>query len=191
MWWAGVVATDVTTSGCVASVEAAPPTDALNFIFMRHLGAELRLTISRPTFCGGTVYGYRGRSSAPACALSFRKFVCWVCAPFGQCPRDAARGGVRSRNPKHNVHMPSSQHHVVYSVVMVLSCIAFIRSICFSEKDTHLSSQCVCVCVCGAEPPTTCIAYTCTVHSAVTCSSLLAQGKESPQLHLFTLAFAW
>ncbi len=30
MWWAGTVAIDVTTSGCVALVEAAPPTDAFN-----------------------------------------------------------------------------------------------------------------------------------------------------------------
>ena len=30
MGWAGAVALDVTTSGCVALVEAAPPTDAFN-----------------------------------------------------------------------------------------------------------------------------------------------------------------
>ena len=120
MWWAGAVAIDVTTSGCVALVEAAPPTDALNIYIpafakapsFAPLGGRAAPDRFPPHFCGGTVYGYRGRSSAPACALSSRKFVCWVCAPFGQCQQDAARGGVRSRNPKHNVHMPSSQQHV-------------------------------------------------------------------------------
>ena len=33
--WAGTVAVDVTTSGCVALTEAAPPADSIIFIYLR------------------------------------------------------------------------------------------------------------------------------------------------------------
>ena len=51
MWWAGAVAIDVTTSGCVALVEAAPPTDAFNIYNQLALLPYLHLCATREPCC--------------------------------------------------------------------------------------------------------------------------------------------